>query len=103
MFGEMAKLSLKNEFTELKSGFQRLESRFGGLESRFDGLEARLVDFEHRTDQKLLQYKEEMKSFSAVQFEELKHMIQIVIEGFSGHTQRIDDHESRIVAIEDKI
>jgi len=97
----MTEIDLKNEFLRLKTGLDQLKTEMATKADKADLLQ--LKEEFIQLKEELIQSKEELKSYAGVQFEELKHMIQIVIEGFSGHSERLDTHEKRIFNLEQKI
>jgi DNA anti-recombination protein RmuC len=107
--------SMESRFGEVDSRFGEVDSRFDGVDSRFDGVDSRFDDVDSRFDDVYSRF-DELKAQLRTEIESVRGDVKLVAEAVAAQTmhlqrhartdkglkKRLDDHDTRILALEPK-
>lgn len=94
----------------MKSDIRRVENRMGRFDKRMDGFDKRMDRFEKKTERGFVKVRLEMregfddaKRYMGILHEDLSHKIDLLLEGREPAIDKLENHESRILRIEERL
>jgi chromosome segregation ATPase len=94
---------VRAQFEHVRAQFEQVDARFEQVDVRFEKVDARFENIEAELKALRAEMKTEAETTRRhmdVRAEEFRDYVKVLADGIARNTQRLDNHEQRITAIE---